>query len=531
MPPDDWGPIYNAAGRQYGIDPRLLRSIVQVESGGNPNAVSPAGAKGPAQLMPETAKNLGVADPTDPHQAITGAAKLLRENLDRYGKPSLAVAAYHGGTDQSNWGPKTRAYVDKVNDAFSGLVGVSSAAAAEPAPAASAPSVFNGIAAAKAAGHGDADIADYLQKSPRFGPMFENARKDGHDDADIFQYLGLKLGRALETSSSSTQGVIQADDTQNKDGFADGGVVAGRNNTAVQDALTGAKDKRSLPEIAQDYWKSNYPGQPLPKQVVDFMREWSKEPGLSNNIPSTQLPTPEPEIEQKSKGGSVELKSHNPEGVAAARAIIAADPDEGKRASPAKIDTGRHMAIARRHVDGAASNEQIAANNARLGHAIVSGLNLSIETPKGRTRFDRKNKPPKWEVPNFPADYGRIKGTKAADGEGVDIFIGPNAKSTRAFVIDQIDPATGKYDEAKTFLGFDSPAHAASAYDLAFPDGSGPTRRPAMAELSVANLKKWLRQGNPGRPINPAQSKSMAARWGARSVSPDEIGASPPTEK
>ena len=445
MPPDDWGPIYNTAGRQYGIDPRLLRSIVQVESGGNPHAVSPAGARGPAQLMPETAKNLGVADPTDPQQAITGAAKLLRENLDRYGKPSLAVAAYHGGTDQSNWGPKTRAYVDKVNDAFSGLVNASPRA--EPQSQAAAPTVLDGIAAAKADGHDDADIADYLQKSPRFGPMIESARKDGHQDSDIFQYLGLKVPAAADA--------------------------------------------------------------PAPVASAE----------------------PEQAIEQKAKGGSVELKPHNPEGVAAARAIIAADPDEGKRSSPARISDGKHIAIARRHVDRGASNEQIAANNARLGHATIGGLNISIETPKGDTRFDRKNDPPKWEVPNFHADYGRIKGTKAADGEGVDIFIGPNPKSTRAFVIDQIDPTTGKYDEAKTFAGFDSPAQAAAVYDSAFSDGSGPSRRPAMTELPIANLKKWVRHGNPARPINPAQNKAMAARWGARSVSPDEIGASVPAEK
>ena len=162
MPPDDWGPIYDSAGEQYGIDPRLLRSIVQVESGGNPDAVSPAGAKVPAQLMPETAKSLGVGDPTDPAQAIPGAAKLLRENLDRYGTPSRAVAAYHGGTNEANWGPKTQDYVKKVNDAFSGLIGVSPAAAAEPAAPAQAPSIFDGIKAAKTAGHSDAEIGDYL---------------------------------------------------------------------------------------------------------------------------------------------------------------------------------------------------------------------------------------------------------------------------------------------------------------------------------------------------------------------------------
>lgn len=117
---DDYSQFYESAGQQYNIHPDLLRAIVQVESGGNPNAVSSAGAKGPAQLLPETAASLGIEDPKDPQQAIYGAAKLLDQNMTRYGNVDDAVRAYHGGTDQRNWGPKTKAYHDKVMSAFSG---------------------------------------------------------------------------------------------------------------------------------------------------------------------------------------------------------------------------------------------------------------------------------------------------------------------------------------------------------------------------------------------------------------------------
>lgn len=117
--PEDWGPIYESAGRDHGVDPDLLRAVVHVESRGDPDAVSPQGALGPTQLMPDTARSLGVTDPSDPHQSIPATAKLLRENLDRYGTPEAALMAYHGGTDQRNWGPKTRAYPHLVAAAYS----------------------------------------------------------------------------------------------------------------------------------------------------------------------------------------------------------------------------------------------------------------------------------------------------------------------------------------------------------------------------------------------------------------------------
>lgn len=118
MPASDYGDLYQSAGQQYNVDPQLLRAIVTTESDGRPGAVSSAGAEGIAQLMPATAKSLGVADSFDPKQAIPAAAKLMAENLDRYGNTEDAVRAYHGGTDQGNWGPKTQAYLAKVTSNY-----------------------------------------------------------------------------------------------------------------------------------------------------------------------------------------------------------------------------------------------------------------------------------------------------------------------------------------------------------------------------------------------------------------------------
>jgi hypothetical protein len=85
-----------AAGRKYGVSPRLLAAVAKAESGFNPSAVSGAGARGLMQIMPSTARGLGI-DPMNPVQAINGAAKLLSSHLRRFGSTELALAAYNAG--------------------------------------------------------------------------------------------------------------------------------------------------------------------------------------------------------------------------------------------------------------------------------------------------------------------------------------------------------------------------------------------------------------------------------------------------
>ncbi len=84
--------------RQYGVDEALVRSVVRMESGGNPRAVSKAGARGLMQLMPGTAEMLGVEDSFDPEQNVDGGVRYLRDMLERYsGDETRALAAYHSG--------------------------------------------------------------------------------------------------------------------------------------------------------------------------------------------------------------------------------------------------------------------------------------------------------------------------------------------------------------------------------------------------------------------------------------------------
>lgn len=92
-----YGDLFAAAEQKYGVPAPLLSAVAQQESGYNPTAVSHAGAQGLMQLMPGTARTLGVTDPFDPAQAVDGAARMLRDLTKRFGSTELALAAYNAG--------------------------------------------------------------------------------------------------------------------------------------------------------------------------------------------------------------------------------------------------------------------------------------------------------------------------------------------------------------------------------------------------------------------------------------------------
>lgn len=111
-----------AAARAYSLDPALIHAVISAESGYNPLARSPKGARGLMQLMPGTAKRYGVQNPLDPKQNINAGAAYLRDLLKLFGNDlNLALAAYNAGeTSVMEYGNRippyreTKQYVPKV---------------------------------------------------------------------------------------------------------------------------------------------------------------------------------------------------------------------------------------------------------------------------------------------------------------------------------------------------------------------------------------------------------------------------------
>ena len=119
--PQEMTEVINAVSNRHHLDPDLINSVIHAESGFNPRAASPKGARGLMQLMPQTASQLGVSNGFDPGANVEGGTKYLRELLERYNFDLIkALAAYNAGprrVEQFHGVPpyyETQAYVARI---------------------------------------------------------------------------------------------------------------------------------------------------------------------------------------------------------------------------------------------------------------------------------------------------------------------------------------------------------------------------------------------------------------------------------
>ena len=152
------------------------------------------------------------------------------------------------------------------------------------------------------------------------------------------------------------------------------------------------------------------------------------------------------------------------------------------------------------------------AGNYAKGHLRLHGLDISIENPRGTRRR------PEW--PELTAAYGYIRGSKGKDGEQIDVFIGPDPDSNLAFVVDQVSPESGRFDEHKVILGTKNENEARDLYLSNYsPDWQG---LGAISPMSLKELKAWLKT-EPQKPVgklpkaDPAVlAGKLSEAWGAK---------------
>ncbi|TLP68252.1 hypothetical protein FEA48_30840 [Pseudomonas nitroreducens] len=166
---------------------------------------------------------------------------------------------------------------------------------------------------------------------------------------------------------------------------------------------------------------------------------------------------------------------------------------------PAQIDEQAHQAATSPTNDQPTPTQaQIEAGNYRKGHVRFQGLDISIENPRGSERSGTRPDGSEWRH-NMSDHYGYIRRTEGADGEQVDVYLGPDENSQRAFVVDQVNQQDGSFDEHKVMLGYPDRVAAIKAYRSNFDAGwkVGP-----VTEMPMARFKEWLKDGDLVSPLS-----------------------------
>ncbi|MDR0583272.1 MAG: hypothetical protein LBG57_02840 [Treponema sp.] len=137
------------------------------------------------------------------------------------------------------------------------------------------------------------------------------------------------------------------------------------------------------------------------------------------------------------------------------------------------------------------------------GRTRVQGMDISIENKKGSTRSGTDKDGHDWSV-TMNYDYGYIRGTVGVDKDHLDAYVGPNPESEIVYIVNQNDPVTGKFDEQKVMLGFNSEAEAKAAYLRQY---DRPGFLGNIVKMDIDTFKeKVFDMGNKGKPIQKATS-------------------------
>lgn len=157
------------------------------------------------------------------------------------------------------------------------------------------------------------------------------------------------------------------------------------------------------------------------------------------------------------------------------------------------------VAAAAAETDTNPTDAQIEAGNYRKGKVTLHGMPISIENPRGSTRNGTDKNGKAWSV-EMAHHYGYFLGTEGKDKDHVDTFIGPDVDSTAAFVVNQINPGNGRFDEHKVMLGFKTRREALDGYLASYTPGWKGLGD--MVETNVTALKAWIDSGKVETPVN-----------------------------
>jgi hypothetical protein len=154
------------------------------------------------------------------------------------------------------------------------------------------------------------------------------------------------------------------------------------------------------------------------------------------------------------------------------------------------------------------------AGNYKVGRVRIQGMDISIENPKGSVRSGSRPDGSTWSN-TMRSHYGYIRRTEGADGDHIDVYVGPSPNAGTVYVVDQIN-ADGSFDEHKAMLGYDSQAKAEAAYLENYDAGwkIGP-----VTAMPIAEFKSWAESGDTKGPLQPdriSQTRTLKTAQEAR---------------
>jgi hypothetical protein len=157
-----------------------------------------------------------------------------------------------------------------------------------------------------------------------------------------------------------------------------------------------------------------------------------------------------------------------------------------------RINTGAHAGAYGANDLKTPTDAQAQAGTYKMGRVTVQGLRIAIEQPNGSIRTGKGADGKEWSS-RMAAHYGYFEGTRGADGDGIDCFVGPFPESENVFVVNQRNKGGG-FDEHKVLLGFMSERHARGAYLDSYERGWAGLQ--SMVPLSIPQLRWWIKHGN-----------------------------------
>ncbi|MDH1844639.1 hypothetical protein N5D99_06975 [Aeromonas caviae] len=181
----------------------------------------------------------------------------------------------------------------------------------------------------------------------------------------------------------------------------------------------------------------------------------------------------------------------------------------------------RMIEAARSEVAPEPTEAQKEAGNYKKGHLTLQGLDIALENPKGSTRSGIDPDGKEWQS-TMAHDYGYIKRTLGADGDHVDVFIGDKPDSETVYVVDQVDPKTGKFDEHKVMMGFADEQAALEGYLGNYEEGWQGLG--AIKAMTVVDFKRWVKEGDTTKAVSDLPASEPTIKQWVDSAPDDLLG-------